>query len=336
MVLFLLPLSLSSFRLVSLVFPTLKSWVRCYVGVKTYTQFPPQLIGVQSWGIMRFITHQIRSTSQARDGLFHQQQAILRNDGSDFSTVWLFARMAHAWRKRSPNTFWKSIGLILIGTIHLIAFGAASVLASHITTSDSQVLVVRSPYCGPWSQITATNSSVLTEGIPFVTYKDTTMQASDKYVENCLAQKQSLPECNVFKQRKLHWTSSTNNPCRFGDLCLGSGNDSLYLDTGLIDSREEFGINGKDGDRVQWRKNTTCVPIKTNGYSKHGTSSMNYKIFNSAGHIDFNYTALIYGPGAVDLNTTGISDPILRNSTYVYTNYYDDSIYVRGSPYDVV
>ncbi|KUJ19582.1 uncharacterized protein LY89DRAFT_495585 [Mollisia scopiformis] len=107
-----------------------------------------QLIGGQSWGIVRFIAHQLCTTTQSRDGLHHQQQAILRNNNSDISTIWMFARIGYAWHSRCPKSFQKSISLILIGTFHLLVFDAASILASHITTTDSEVLVASSPYCG--------------------------------------------------------------------------------------------------------------------------------------------------------------------------------------------
>ncbi|KUJ23520.1 uncharacterized protein LY89DRAFT_184506 [Mollisia scopiformis] len=295
-----------------------------------------QLIGLQSWGIIRFITHQFRTTTQARDGLFHQQQAILRNDTSDIGTVWWFTRMAYAWRSRTQKISRRSIGVILIAILHLVAFGAASVLASHITTTDDQVLGVRSPYCGAWALDTSDPFDSSTY-IPYATYMETTMQTSDKYVQDCLVQGQSLPECKTFKQLGFNWTSSTNQPCPFDDMCLGSGDNSLHLDTGLLDSSRDFGINGKAEDRIQWRKTATCVPITTSGYSKHGASTMTYDRFNDKGTSNFTYTAVFYGPNAdFNLSSMGITDPNLINSIYILTNYQDVEIVLTSSMYDLV
>ncbi|KUJ19581.1 uncharacterized protein LY89DRAFT_717054 [Mollisia scopiformis] len=47
-------------------------------------------------------------------------------------------------------------------------------------------------------------------------------------------------------------------------MCLGPTNSTLHLDTGLVDSRADLGINGQD--RTQWRKKMSCVPITTDGY----------------------------------------------------------------------
>lgn len=281
------------------------------------------MIGGQSWGIIRFITHQIRATAQARDGLYHQQQAILRNDNYDVSTIWAFARIAYAWRHRSRKSFRNSVTLILIGALHLTAFGTASILASHVTTADGEVLIAPSPYCGFWKDY---NSTLAEEGIFRYTYYQAATLSSHEYVQNCLAESQSLPECNLFKQLRLNWTATTSNPCPFGDLCLGPSNGTLYLDTGMIDSRRDLGINSRNEDRIQWRKNVSCVPITTKGYSKNGTSTVRYTDVHYNGQNTFNYTALFYGSRWMNLSTVGINDPDLMNSTYIHTNFVDIKI----------
>src|SRR5215469_8284401 len=56
--------------------------------------------GSQFWGILCFVFHQIRSSPGANDGLFHQQQVILRNSITDTNAlVWLF-RSGWSWRRR--------------------------------------------------------------------------------------------------------------------------------------------------------------------------------------------------------------------------------------------
>lgn len=132
----------------------------------------------------------------------------------------------------------------------------------------------------------------------------------------------------MFKRERLPWTSTTNNSCPFDDLCLGP---ALYLDTGLIDSRDDLGINGHDSDRVQWRNNLTCVPITTDGYSKQGTSSYNYLGDFSSGNITFNYTALLYGPPDDNFLLYGVEDLTLQNATYLYTNFMDLAVPSHGS-----
>lgn len=269
---------------------------------------------------MRFATHQLRTTTKARDALHHQQQAILRNDNSDISSIWILGWLAYAWRSRSPNSFWRSITLILLCVLHLLAFGAAGILASRMTTTDDEVLISKNPYCGRWDLNTTMGQ------VNIITYGTTTMQASGEYVQNCLAESQSLPECHIFKKVQLNWTSSEDAPCPFGDLCLGQPNSSLYMDTGLLDSRDDFGINSQHFDRVQWRKRATCMPITTSGYTQQGVSFIDYTYKNIPGRQTINYTALFYGPDYNMLSAAGLTDPAISNATYVFTNFQTEMI----------
>ncbi|KAE9363255.1 hypothetical protein N431DRAFT_475416 [Stipitochalara longipes BDJ] len=283
-----------------------------------------QLIGGQSWSIICFIAHQLRTTRDAENGLYHQQQAVLRNNKSDINALWQFARIGWAWRSRDTQNFRKSLPVVTIGLLHFIAFSAAGILSSHITTIDDQVLLVQSSRCGPWTDNGSTSSQIF-----FASYTNTALQSSDQYVQNCLADVADTrhhAECNLYKRQQINWTS-TAGPCPFDGMCLGPTNSSLYLDTGLIDSRNDMGINSRDEDHILWRKNATCVPITTVGYSKNGTSSMDYKGANYIGHNNFNYTAMFYGTLLDQLASfASPMDPALLNATYIYTNFYDIAI----------
>jgi hypothetical protein len=251
-----------------------------------------------------------------RDGLFHQQQALLRNNKSDINGIWQFTLVGWVWRKRITGSFRKSVSLIVIGILHFMAFGAAGVLSSHITTTGNQVLLSRSLKCGPWNE---TDNSLF-----WTLYLDSSTSSSQQYVQNCLSGTgQQSPECSLYKRMQLKW-SSTSVPCPFDGMCLGPPNSSLHMDTGFIDSRDDLGINSRDEDRIQWRKNATCIPITTSGYMKNGTSSITYQSSTYIGQNAFNYTALFYGPNwNSPANIAAPLDPVLSNATYVNTNFYD-------------
>ncbi|KAF8851543.1 hypothetical protein BDZ45DRAFT_695838 [Acephala macrosclerotiorum] len=292
-----------------------------------------QLAGGRSWTIISFIVHQIRTTRQARDGVYHQQQVTLRNNNSDISAIWQFTKIGWAWRSRSGRSFRDSLILISTGVIHLVAFVAAGILSSHITSTGSQVLIARSPYCGMWQPqgYDPVNQSSFAPFVAYNSYSKFSLQASKQYVEDCLSEPQSLPECDIYKQVQLNW-SSRNTVCPFDDsLCLGPANGSLYMDTGLLDSRDDFGVNSQDKDRVQWRRNVTCVPITTDGYVKSGNSTLTLSGELSlqgdnndlVTPIPYNYTAAYYGPSDINGTLFGMNDPSLVNATYVFSNYRD-------------
>jgi len=73
------------------------------------------------------------------------------------------------------------------------------------------------------------------------------------------------PRCHTFTKTKLPYTVETNATCPFDDkICrLTSGN--VLLDTGRLDSLDDFGINS--GPRFQFRMQRHCAPLVTKGFS---------------------------------------------------------------------
>ncbi|KAE9371335.1 hypothetical protein N431DRAFT_483888 [Stipitochalara longipes BDJ] len=286
------------------------------------------LSGGQSWSILSFLAHQVCTTKASRDGLWHQQQAVLRNNRSDVSSVWQLMRISWAWRQVSVHSIRRSLGLILLGLLHLGLFFATGALIPYIVAVDNQVLLGSSPYCGPFSAQGVLDQTTIGSVIAFDAYTKNSIALSAEYVSNCLAQNQTLPECNTFKQPRLNWTSA-RAPCPFGDeMCLGPENGAIKLDTGLLDSRDDFGVNGQGFERISYRRASTCVPITTQNFTTNGTSSI--------GDADFNYTAAFYGPNQIDL--TMINDTNLQNATYILSNYRDFALpfYIdESSPYTV-
>ncbi|KAF8848798.1 hypothetical protein BDZ45DRAFT_549877, partial [Acephala macrosclerotiorum] len=58
------------------------------------------LAGSRSWGILRFLAHQFRSTCDPRSGIYFQRQAIMRNTGVASAAIWKLGRIGWAWRLR--------------------------------------------------------------------------------------------------------------------------------------------------------------------------------------------------------------------------------------------
>lgn len=291
-----------------------------------------QLAGGQSWSIICFISHQLRTTRDSKDGLYHQQQAALRNNTSDFGTVWRLSKIGWAWRKQGIKSRRKSLFLVLTGLFHLLAFGAAGVFSSHITTLGNEVLLAPSPSCGFWvDHATITNETELADNIAHGVFSKNSIRSSSQYVKDCLIQSETLPECRTLKQPKLNWTSATDAPCPFqSGMCLGPENSSLYLDTGLIDSRDDLGINGQDYNRVQYRKISTCSPITTQDYivASNVTTSKN---------VTFTAYAAFYGRNNL-IPSSKIGAGPINNATYVTSNFQNfEFLYdsIVASPYRI-
>jgi hypothetical protein len=288
-----------------------------------------QLSGTQSWSIFCFIAHQIRTSKEAKDGLYHQQQATLRNNSSDVATVWRLATIGLAWRSHGIRSTRKSFVLIVTGLFHLLAFGAAGLLSSHFTTVGNEVLLAQNPTCGALLLLNTTETSLETVNIE--AYLKNSVQTSQQYVQHCLAEQATLPQCNKLKRSRLNWTSISNVPCPFKNgLCLGLVNSSLYFDSGLIDSREDLGVNGNDANRVQYRKTATCSPLTTDGHILVTNGTFNNNTVGLA--------AAFYGPNN-ELPATEVgAEDRLQNATYFtvdiskYKTAYD---YIGSSAYRI-
>jgi len=60
--------------------------------------------------------------------------------------------------------------------------------------------------------------------------------------------------------------SSWSAPCPFdGGICVSKDNNVL-VDSGLLDSRSEFGLNYPSSQSFEYRRVTECAPLKTDGY----------------------------------------------------------------------
>ncbi|CZR69594.1 uncharacterized protein PAC_19494 [Phialocephala subalpina] len=276
-----------------------------------------QLAGGQSWSIICFIAHQLRTSRDAKDGLYHQQQAALRNNTSDFGTIWRLSKIGWAWRKQGIKSRRKSLFLVLTGLFHLLAFGAAGAFSSHITTRGNEVLLAPNPSCGFWvDHGTVTNETNLADNIAHGVFSKNSIRSSNQNIKDCLT---------------LNWTATTDAPCPFESrMCLGPENSSLRLDTWFIDSRDDLGINGQDSQRVRYRKSATCSPITTQDYivTSNVTTSKN---------VTFTAYAAFYGRNNI-ISSNAIGAGPINNATYVTSNFQNfEFLYdsIVASPYRI-
>ena len=76
-------------------------------------------------------------------------------------------------------------------------------------------------------------------------------------------------------------------------MCVYGDTAAYSADSGLIDSREDLGINAPDPGIVHFRKTTTCAPIRTIGYQ----NVTNFTETNSQ-MMHYYFGPLSYGDGS--------------------------------------
>jgi hypothetical protein len=294
------------------------------------------LAGAKSWSILCFILHQSGVTRRPRDGVYHQLQVALRNNGGDLATMWEVINIASVWSVwLSPRSrsFRKIVGLLILGFFHVVLFAAAGLLASRLTTLGNEVLV-RSPNCGQWTSDFIANSSDPGRALyDYATHMTENADLSAQYFRDCLsgsqssAEIESSTECNVFKSSSISYNTTNNVPCPFSDeMCLGPINSSVKFDTGLLDSTNHFGINADKKYRVQLRKTMTCSPITTQGFVQNGSATLN------DGHVS-NFTATLYGPQKSPNGLPGVTSALIANSTVLIEQQNVDMLPSKGSQY---
>lgn len=79
--------------------------------------------GAACWKIMSFALHQHRSPRDPKDGIHHQQQAILRNSGSPFGASFDLAQLVWSWRKHAVKPFIRTLPLVALALFNFVLFG---------------------------------------------------------------------------------------------------------------------------------------------------------------------------------------------------------------------
>ena len=216
------------------------------------------------WNIITFSYHQARFNSRPFDGLFRQQQALLRTRPTAGALVSDWLKLWWIWRDRAENSFLRSLPHLLLGILFTTATIAISLSTSYIvSTTDVQVLV-ESPLCGPSLDLEErpTGRSAATE------YSRGVQAAALSYAEDCyfnLTQSTASNRCTSFIRPNIRFRKE-RVACPFtNNICAKIENPALSFDSGLVDLNSGFGFNLQAKDGVKYRRKTTCAVIDVKG-----------------------------------------------------------------------
>ncbi|KAK3615281.1 hypothetical protein LTR22_027494 [Elasticomyces elasticus] len=234
----------------------LVSFLTFYVGIA----------GALSWTIVAYAYHQARAnrSEDGEDGLWNQQQAILRNSGSPVKVVWEFLRSWWAWRKVAKSGLRRSMTGVILAILTVAVFSVAGIFAGQVTKSASNDVLIHSTSCGSYL---------------FYDFGTSTLQATlaaSQYARNCYGESRADLACGVYSNQTLRYSVDRNATCPFASGTCGISDSASYeMDTGLLDSNDALGLNGPKGERVQYRKVTTCAVInQTESNTGQGTTAI--------------------------------------------------------------
>jgi hypothetical protein len=303
-----------------------------------------RMVGMQLWNLMCYLVFKIRSSPQG-DALHFQQQLVLRNTTSNVMALRQFLKIGMAWHGRgtASKPLRRSLGYAFLALLNIAAFAAAGILSSWVTKTTSEVLLTPNS-CGDYEFFGVygytKNSTPLTTAEYSNAYmfnqvftKSLVLQGAS-YVKDCYGEGVQRGLCMPITRNAIDLNVTYTSECPFGDLCIG--NSTMVMDTGLLDSLLDFGINSKPEDRIAWRKTIQCAPIATEGYRSDWLSPSDPLIqsLNLSRHPRADDQLLLYYYGASEGIPTllegnnasigavahgEIKDPMTVNFTYLFS-----------------
>lgn len=257
------------------------------------------IVAAQLWRILSFTSHQVRSTSEAQDGLHFQQQNVFRNATTPGSAAWIFLQQAWHWRGRSRAVFWRTVPLATFAVFYIVLFGVLATFSSQVSESAGSLRLIHGGNCGYW-RINEDLSARSREGMSAYQRRMSLEAAtSSNYARACYADTPAKLQCGSYPTSQLAYTTTTNASCPFASgICVYGDTAALKVETQRLNSHFDLGINTPTRHRLDLIKETTCAPLvqkrapfngttEATGPGTEGDVFLRYYYGNVA---DFNYT----------------------------------------------
>jgi hypothetical protein len=162
-----------------------------------------------------------------------------------------------------------------LALLHAALFTVASISSSQVTSTNSIVLA-KPGVCGGvdydvpniYSNLTKdqfSHTSALYGSGVYVS------KAAQNYVASCYqgAEKGGSTTCNNFYNPIFKATVNYTDTCPFSqEMCA---TDAMTIDSGYLDSHDDFGINSSPSDRLRCRKKLSCAPIQMTKFATDWT-----------------------------------------------------------------
>jgi hypothetical protein len=205
------------------------------------------------WNIVTFLYHQARADGRPTDGLFRQQQALLRTMPTPSAMMVDSLKLLFTWKGNlsSKKSLWQSSLQIVVALVFTVVSVAASIFSSYAVDSSNIEVIVRSPYCGLYGD------KENLQGYDSESYSIKVLAASTSYADECYQSGNIIPtRCNIFVRPRVPITTE-RVACPFEESICTS--PALEMDSGLLDFNNAFGLNLASEDRMKFRKRTTCA-----------------------------------------------------------------------------
>ncbi|KAL5360856.1 hypothetical protein BJX96DRAFT_75962 [Aspergillus floccosus] len=272
------------------------------------------VVGHYFWTLLCFVLHQFRTVRRPQDGVFHQQQIVLRNTELPSSALYELVMIAFHWRKRAAHTYRRSIPLILTTALMIVGWTTAGVLSPRFLVPARQNVLIDFSECGIYGA-TGEEARAGRE-----VYTRMARQAQD-YSQRCYQETTAFRGgCQTFVTPALRWSGNVSSLCPFReDVCL-TGNEVAYrMETQLLDSHVDLGLNALPKDRIYYRRTATCAPLSIDQFTRLDNSSATGQLrldfylgeveTVNKGQINLTYSASLEGTEGYVLSGIGTGSP---------------------------
>jgi hypothetical protein len=278
-----------------------------------------RLCAFHSFSITRFLLHRQRAKLLPQDGLFQQQQIVLRNIDSDYSAVFKLSRIWWEWKDRSSDAFSRSAKITGIALVHFLLLSTLAVFSSKIISTGDREVLVASQSCGELSDDDSVRSVDAFNTVEL--YRARQAKESASYARACYNKDKGQPECEIFVRKELPVAVKTVS-CPFArGLCRA---EALQVDTGRFNTLTHLGANTAKTNSLDYRKVTTCAPLRTDGYEEQHGSRSDYSELSTArlrlgkfDTTDFTYQFPIYNANSTEYDYPNMDSFTLRYRFYI-------------------
>ncbi|OTA96309.1 hypothetical protein M434DRAFT_375138 [Hypoxylon sp. CO27-5] len=220
-------------------------------------------VGTRFWRIACLVVHRCQSSPEPQNTIYHQRQAILRNSASAESGIWALIKILWTWRYIEKKPLPRIFPSIVAAASCVVVFIIAGGLSSRISSSVGNEVLIESTNCGIIIPV-----NTIEYAIGATLYVADQLKKALTYAQECYSSNGSgTINCDLYVVKRLPTWRNNGASCPFpGNICQ-SNSSNLFLDTGLMDSHDHFGINFPVTERVLWRKALSCAPLITSGYT---------------------------------------------------------------------
>jgi hypothetical protein len=225
--------------------------------------------GVQHlWSVVVFAYHQMRVNNKPTDGLYRQQQALMRALPTPVSMLSDCLKLWWVWKMRINRTFLGSLPLIGLATVFAVATIVVGTFSSYLVKGSGIEVLVSSPHCGPVLFPGMPNETASREtDVWYTGYRNKVAESTLRYVRDCYSNgSAALDRCNIFTRPTIP-SKQERTSCPFDNsMCKNFSQPALAFDTGLLDLNDHFGLNLAGSDKMKFRQKTTCAIIEFKGH----------------------------------------------------------------------